>query len=235
MNVVIVDDEHLAIEELKFQLSLFDDIHVVKTFQNPDEAFDYLTNTPVDLVFLDIQMPGKNGLNLARMLKSATDLQIIFVTAYTDYAVHSYDLDAVDYLLKPINTTRLMKALDKVKINRSNINNKKLQKDFILIYDHDVLKPIKYDEIAYCRANDKNVEIFTRTNKFIFENSIGKLEELLNQPCFFRCHRSYIINLKHINLIEPIERSYLIKLNGFDELIPISRSNVMEFKRIMAI
>lgn len=235
MNVVIVDDEHLAIEELKFQLSLCDDIHVVKTFQNPDEAYDYLSTNNVDLVFLDIQMPGNNGLKLARMLKTTKDIQVIFVTAFTDYAVHSYDLDAVDYLLKPINTTRLMKAIGKVHLNHTNRNNIKLQKDFILIYDHDVLKPVKYDEIVYCRANDKNVEIFTKTSKLCFDNTIGKLQELLNQPYFFRCHRSYIINLRQIDVIEPIERSYLIKLNGVDELIPISRSNVTEFKKIMAI
>ncbi|MBM7561177.1 LytR/AlgR family response regulator transcription factor [Fusibacter tunisiensis] len=100
MTVVIVDDEKLAIEELVFQLSLCEDVHILATFMDPDIAEEFILNNHVDLVFLDIQMPGNNGIK--------------FVTAHTEYAVHSYEINATDYLLKPISNTRLMKALDKV-------------------------------------------------------------------------------------------------------------------------
>lgn len=237
MNVVIVDDEHLAIEELVFQLSLCDDIHISNTFMDPERAYDYILDHEIDIVFLDIQMPGTNGLKFARKILSVKNIHIIFVTAYTEYAVFSYELDAVDYLLKPINNARLAKALEKVR-NNSHISRQKPQriiKDFLLIYEKDVLKPIRYDDISYCRADDKHVEIYTKKQKFFYDNNIGKLEEVLEGSHFFRCHRSFIINLKHIAMIEPVERSYLIKMEGFNELIPISRSNVHAFKKIMSI
>ena len=235
MNVVIVDDEHLAIEELVFQLSLFDDIHISNTFMDSDKAYDYIMDHDIDIVFLDIQMPGTNGLKFANKILSAKKIHIIFVTAYTEYAVFSYELNAVDYLLKPINNARLAKALEKV--NNSVLRQKpqKVVKDFLLIYENDVLKPIKYDEISYCRADDKHVEIFTKNQKFYYDSTIGKLEEMLDESHFFRCHRSFIINLKHIALIEPVERTYLVKMVGYSELIPISRSNVQAFKIIMSI
>lgn len=235
MNVVIVDDEHLAIEELVFQLSLCEGINICNTFLNSEKAYDYIITHDIDVVFLDIQMPGTNGLQFAKKILSEKNIHIIFVTAYTEYAVFSYELDAVDYLLKPINNARLVKALEKV--NNVGIRQKpqKVMKDFLLIYENDVLKPIKCDEISYCRADDKHVEIFTKNQKFYYDNTIGKLEEILDESHFFRCHRSFIINLKQIALIEPVERTYLVKMIGYSDLIPISRSNVQNFKKIMSI
>jgi Response regulator of the LytR/AlgR family len=235
MNVVIVDDEYLAIEELAFQLSLCEDVQIKSTFMDPEKAFDYIISHDVDIVFLDIQMPGTNGLKCAKRILSHKKIHVIFVTAYTDYAVSSYELDALDYLLKPINNARLNKSLEKVRQIRTRSCSQKIDKDFLFIYEKEVLRPIKYDEIRYCRANDKHVEIFTKNQIFVYENNIGKLEESLRDSVFFRCHRSYIINLKHINLIEPVERTYLVKMEDFGELIPISRSNVQTFKRIMDI
>ncbi len=235
MNVVIIDDEYLAIEELVFQLSLCDDIQVKNTFMDPEKAFDYIMTHDIDLVFLDIQMPGTNGLKCAKKIVSQKNIHIIFVTAFAEYAVFSYELDALDYLLKPINNARLNKSLDKVRQSRSKVIPKKIIKDFLLIYEKEVLRPIKYDEIRYCRANDKHVEIFTNNQIFSYENNIGKLEESLQDSFFFRCHRSFIINLKFITVIEPVERTYLVKVEGFNELIPISRSNVLTFKKMMDI
>lgn len=235
MNVVIVDDEHLAIEEMVFQLSLFEDIHISNTYMDPEKAYDYIMNHDIDVLFLDIQMPGINGLKFAKKILLEKNVHIIFVTAFTEYAVFSYELDAVDYLLKPINNARLAKALEKVNLNRLRQKPQKVMKDFLLIYENEVLKPIKYDDISYCRADDKHVEIFTNNQKFYYDNNIGKLEEMLDESTFFRCHRSFIINLKHIALIEPIERTYLVKMVGYNELIPISRSNVQAFKKIMSI
>jgi DNA-binding LytR/AlgR family response regulator len=235
MNVVIVDDEYLAIEELVFQLSLCDDIHISNTFMDSEKAYDYIISHDIDIVFLDIQMPGTNGLKFAKKILSEKKIHVIFVTAYTEYAVFSYELNAVDYLLKPINNARLVKALEKVRHNNNRQKPQRIVKDFLLIYEKDVLKPIRYDDITYCRADDKHVEIFTKNQKFLYENTIGKLEEILESPHFFRCHRSFIINLKQIAMIEPVERSYLVKMEGSSELIPISRSNIQAFKKIMSI
>ncbi len=235
MNVVIVDDEHLAIEELVFQLSLCDDIHISNTFMDSEKAFHFIMNNEIDIVFLDIQMPGTNGLKFAKKILSEKNVHVIFVTAYTEYAVFSYEIDAIDYILKPINNARLVKALEKVKNSSDRQKPQKIMKEFLLIYEKDVLKPIKFDEISYCRADDKHVEIFTKSQKYYYDNNIGKLEEMLDESYFFRCHRSFIINLKHIAMIEPAERTYLVKMVGFNELIPISRSNVQTFKRIMSI
>lgn len=235
MNVVIVDDEHLAIEELVFQLSLFDYIQISSTFMDSEKAYDYIMGNEIDIVFLDIQMPGTNGLKFAKKILSEKNVHIIFVTAFTEYAVFSYELDAVDYLLKPINNARLAKALEKVNLSGLRQRPQKVMKDFLLIYENDVLKPIKYDDISYCRADDKHVKIYTRNQKYYYDNNIGKLEEMLDESYFFRCHRSFIINLKHIAMIEPVERTYLVKMVGYNELIPISRSNVQTFKKIMSI
>ncbi|MBE0450384.1 MAG: response regulator transcription factor [Clostridia bacterium] len=235
MNVVIVDDEYLAIEELVFQLSLCDDLHISDTFMDSEKAYDYIISHDIDIVFLDIQMPGTNGLKFAKKILSEKKIHVIFVTAYTEYAVFSYELNAVDYLLKPINNARLVKALEKVRNSSNRQKPQRIVKDFLLIYEKDVLKPIRYDDITYCRADDKHVEIFTKNQKFLYENTIGKLEEILESSHFFRCHRSFIINLKQIAMIEPVERSYLVKMEGSNELIPISRSNIQAFKKIMSI
>lgn len=235
MTVVIVDDEKLAIEELVFQLSLCEDVHILATFMDPDIAEEFILNNHVDLVFLDIQMPGNNGIKFAKKLFDRKNIHIIFVTAHTEYAVHSYEINATDYLLKPISNTRLMKALDKVHQRKKQMQIDQNIKPFIVINESGVLKPIQFSDIVYCRANDKYVDLFTRQKRYQYDGTISRLQELLNANDFFRCHRSYIINLNHIAVIEPVERTFLIQMTGMTELIPVSRSNTSTFKEKMSI
>ncbi|MBN2259042.1 MAG: response regulator transcription factor [Clostridiales bacterium] len=245
LQAVIVDDEHLAIEELNYLLSFHEEINVINTFTNPVEAKIYLKHSPPDLVFLDIQMPRKSGLEIARtLLSSSPKIKIIFVTAYDSYAIEAFSVNAIDYLLKPTSRERLDLTLERVIVQNQALHNENLNKavesisnnkNFITLYSNGIFVPIKFNDIIYCQSDEGLVTIITEKQKFNYSGTLSNLEEIFTSPCFFRCHRSYIINIEHVEKIEPTERTYIIKMKNIDELIPVSRSNTQTFKKIMSI
>jgi DNA-binding LytR/AlgR family response regulator len=244
-TAVIIDDENLAIEELKYLVSQNKSIEVIGTFTNPLHALDFLKNHSVDVVFLDIQMPMKSGLELAKdimhLIKSP---KIIFVTAYDTYAIDAFNVNAIDYILKPTSQERLDQAVNKVIIDKKEDYNDKINtfidnipqnKDFITLYVDGIFMPIRYENIVFCQSDGGLVTIFTKNKEIPFSDTLSSLEASFTPPYFFRCHRSYIVNIQYIEKIEPTERTYLLKMIGNDKLIPVSRSNVLKFKKIMSI
>ncbi|MEA3422898.1 MAG: LytTR family DNA-binding domain-containing protein [Bacillota bacterium] len=236
-TAVIVDDEHLAIEELKYLLSFREEIELVNTFTNPIAAEQYIKQSPPDIVFLDIQMPRKSGLEIAKeILKFVPKVKIIFLTAHVTYAIDAFAVNAVDYLLKPTDKERLDIALNKIiTLNDKTHIDKSSNRSFISLYSKGSFRPVKYEDILYCKSDDGIVTIHTKNNKFNYTGTLSHLEEILISPCFFRCHRSYIVNLEHIEKIEPTERTYTLKMHFKNELIPVSRSNASQFRMIMSI
>lgn len=236
-TAVIVDDEHLAIEELKYLLSFRKEIELVNTFTNPIAAEQYIKQSPPDIVFLDIQMPRKSGLEIAKeILKFVPEVKIIFLTAHVTYAIDAFAVNAVDYLLKPTDKERLDIAINKIIALDNNVHiDKSSNRNFISLYSKGSFVPVKYKDILYCKSDDGIVTIYTKNNKFNYTGTLSHLEEILVSPCFFRSHRSYIVNIEHIEKIEPTERTYILKMNFRDELIPVSRSNAPHFKKAMSI
>ena len=244
-TAVIIDDEHLAIEELKYLLSQNKSLEVISTFTNPLRALKFLKANQVDIVFLDIQMPMKSGVELAKDLMILPYApKIIFVTAYDKYAIDAFNVNAVDYLLKPTSQMRLNQAVKKVITEKPSthsgrvnalIENLTQNKDFITLYVEGIFMPVRFENIIFCQSDEGEVTIHTKNRSILFSDTLSHLESSLSNMNFFRCHRSYIVNILHIEKIEPTERTYLLKMVDYDHLIPVSRSNVQAFKKIMSI
>lgn len=245
LKAVIIDDEQLAIEELKYLLEPYKEVEVIGAFTNSNEGERFIYSHKPDLVFLDIQMPRRTGLEIAKLLlASEKPMFLIFVTAFDTYAMDAFDVSATDYLLKPITEKRLEFALKKVLQNyhKANFNYPSLDIEahtscgrFITLYNKGVYEPVKFSDILYCHADEGTVSISTPKLTYEYSGNISMLESILDSRFFFRCHRSYIVNIDKIEKVEPTERSYLLKLQQSRQLIPVARSHTSEFKKIMSI
>lgn len=234
MRAIIIDDERLALEELEYQLLSFSEIKVQATFTDPVPALDYIRANRPDIVFIDIQMPQLSGLSFAKICDEENlAAKIIFVTAHSEFGAKSYEVNAYDYLTKPVSTLRLEKLIKKLTSEKNASMSKTTER--IIVKDKGRYKAIKLSDIAYFRADDKRVEVITEKGKYFTETTMAILETKLCAQDFFKAHRSYIINLNYVDIIEPTEKSFLIKLRGCDELIPLSRSKVVDFKVAMSI
>jgi len=218
---IIVDDEPLAIEVIESHLKKFKEIDILARCNDAIEAFEILKNKSVDLIFLDIQMPQLTGLDFLKSL--AKPPKVIITTAYREYALEGYELDVVDYLLKPISFERFMKAINKYYqcVNNSVIisDNSSVQDSYIYVKaDKKVIK-ILLKDIFYIESLKDYVQIYTIRKSIVTKNQIGFLEEKLPADKFVRIHKSYIVSISRIdaftsNTIEiknkelPIGRSY---------------------------
>jgi len=218
---MLVDDEPLAMEVITAYLGKITGFEIVAKCKNALEAFEILQKETIDLIFLDINMPQLSGIEFVKTLKNPP--KIIFTTAYRDYALEGYELNAVDYLLKPISFGRFMKAIDKVqrKVEEQNINepiNISAEPFLYVKMDKRVLK-IYLDDIRYIESQKDYVKIVTIEKEVITKQKISYLEERLSSGQFVRVHRSYLVAINkitafsstnvEINEIElPIGRSY---------------------------
>ncbi len=223
---IAVDDEPKALDVISIHASKAPEIDLIRTFTNPNEALAFLKDNFVDLIFLDINMPGISGLQFVEKLQSKP--YIIFTTAYSEYAIDSYNFEAVDYLLKPIEFDRFYKAINKVK---KQIQLNSLQQDSLLnkfIFVKDGYKQIKIciDEILYIQSEGNYLKIVTNTEKALVRMSFQNIMEKLPASLFFRVHLSFVVNFSHIQKIEdnhvfihntkiPIGVTYKDKLFNF--------------------
>jgi len=220
---LIVDDEPLAIEIIDTYLSKFPEIEIAGKCDNALEAFEVIRKTKIDLMFLDIQMPQITGVEFVKSLTNPP--KVIFTTAYRDYACEGFDLNAVDYLLKPISFERFLKAINKYYENRT-IKNEVTQSDEKPneITDHIYIKVDKknikvlYGEILYIESMKDYVVFKLKDKKLITKNRISHYEEYLPTSRFLRCHRSFIIVLDKVTAYTPL----FIEIA--DKKIPIGRN-----------
>ncbi|MBP0902957.1 LytR/AlgR family response regulator transcription factor [Mariniflexile gromovii] len=204
IKCLIVDDEPLAINVIKNYLEQIEDFEVISTFTNAIDSLNFLKTNNVDVIFLDINMPVLDGINFIKSLENPP--LIIITSAYEDFALETYELDVLDYLVKPIELPRFMKALNK--INRRLENNKVLsettkERPYLFVkIDKKKMKKIFLDEILAIESLKDYLKISTTTGKYIIHSTLSDFTNLLPSRDFIRIHRSYTIAIGKIDAVE---------------------------------
>ena len=206
INCLIVDDEPIARDIINTYCSHLPDLNVIGLCGNALEAKVMLQQQRIDILFLDINMPVMDGISFLKTLKKQP--QVIFTTAYKDYALDAFDLDACDYLLKPFSLDRFIIAVDKAveKINSYSMPAQEIARtktdDFIFIKTDGKIFKLQFDELFYAEAMGNNTKIVTRQQVLMPKMAFSSFEELLPKSVFLRVHRSFIINKSKIVHIE---------------------------------
>lgn len=240
MRALIVDDERLARKELMKLLEDHSAIEVVGEAQNADEAFELIETLNPDLLFLDIQMPGKTGFQLLEMLDAVP--LVVFTTAYDEYALKAFDVSALDYLLKPIQPERLsetiQKILQKEKEKKEVIANgdKKLGlNDQVFVKDGDRCWFVSLSNVRMFESDGNYIKVYFDTNKPMIHKSLNALDEKLDERAFFRASRKHIVNLSWVEGIEPwFNGGLMVRLRGGDK-VEVSRRQAAKFKDMMSL
>jgi len=204
MKCIAIDDEPFALELIAGYIQRTPFLELAGTFTNPFKAISFLMNNKVDLIFLDINMPELSGIQLLKSLSSTP--KVVFTTAYSEYGAESYDYNAVDYLLKPVKYERFLKAVNKVIdiSSKENVKNETIKEhdDFIYVKSGTQTIKLPVDEILYIEGAGNYMTFFTLNRKIMSLFSMNELIRLLPCDKFVRIHKSYIIAIKHINVIE---------------------------------
>ena len=220
LSCVIVDDEPVAREIIASFVEKTPNLELVKMFKNASEAIVFMQNETVDLYFLDINMPEITGLSLAKIINKKA--KIIFTTAYRDYAVEGFNLNVVDYLLKPIAFDRFLEAIQKVFDTETNQSLSQMlpesQKDFMFVRSQRKMVKIDFNDILYVESLGDYVKIFTNNQAIVTRETITNIEAKLSSNNFIRIHRSFIISFKGISSYT----NEFVEVNG--KALPISRS-----------
>ncbi len=232
-NCIIVDDETLAQELIETHLTKISNIKVVAKCHTAMEATQVLNEHTIDIMFLDIEMPDLTGIEFLKSLNKAP--YTIFTTAYSEYALESYELNVVDYLLKPVRFDRFFKAVNKVltllKGNESEDNSKQINNvsdDYIFVKSDYKAVKIHFNDIVFIESMQKYVKFHLSDKKVTTLMSLTSLEDILPSTQFFRCQKSFIVNLPKI---EGIAGNQLIMGSG--DKIPISKNIKHELIRII--
>lgn len=244
IRAIIIDDERLARNELRKLLLDFPEIEVVAEAANAGEGIERIENMNPELVFLDIQMPGKTGFDMLSELDRIPN--VIFTTAYDEYALKAFEVNALDYLLKPVEPKRLADAIQKLhmqdeKDNGSMPLNQNLNRSILSEHDQVFVKDgercwfVKLSEVRLFESVGNYAKVYFGPNKPLILKSLNSLEERLDEKTFFRANRKHIINLRLIEKIEPyFNGGLLLELKG-GEKIEVSRRQTVKFKEMMSL
>ena len=226
VRCIIIDDEPLAIRVIESHLSKIKTFTVVATFTNPLEAMEILQSGEIDVAFLDINMPLINGMDFIKTLNNPP--LIVMTTAYREYAVESFELDVLDYLVKPIPFTRFMKSINKIN-NSLSVNSTNTDDDdaHIFIKIDKKLVKIYLDEILFVESLKDYIKISTSTDSHLVHQTLTSFTESLPQDSFIRVHRSYTISIQKVSAVI----GNMVEING--NQIPIGRNYVQEVKEII--
>jgi two-component system LytT family response regulator len=238
INAIIVDDENSAIVTLKHDLLTYCPmVSVINCFTKANDAITYLhTNTP-DVIFLDIDMPVMNGFDFLQALEKPIQSQIIFVTAYSEFAIRAFKVSALDYLLKPIDPSELVNAVQKILTKKNqnqdqNVLLKNLMDNYfsdspkgkIAMPVNDGYHLIDPNHVIYCKADGAYTEIIMENEKnFLISKTLGRTQELMPASYFERVHQSYLVNLNHIKKFRKGESPIAIMANN--DVVKVSRLN----------
>lgn len=241
-KAILIDDERLARNELRKLLQEYPEIEIVDEAANVDEAVKKIHDLSPDLIFLDIQMPGKTGFDLLQELNHTPG--IIFTTAYDEYALRAFDVNALDYLLKPIEPKRLAEAIHKLEdldegasstSETSQLRTLLSENDQVFVKDGDRCWFVRLGEIRLFESVGNYVKVFFGANKPLILKSLNALEERLDEKVFFRANRKHIVNLRMIEKVEPyFNGGLLLDLYG-GEKIEVSRRQAVKFKEMMSL
>jgi Response regulator of the LytR/AlgR family len=237
MRALIIDDERLARKELTKLLEDFPEIEILGEAANADEAYELITALKPDLLFLDIQMPGKTGFELLEMLDSVPT--VIFTTAYDEHALKAFEVNALDYLLKPIQLDRLNDTIAKLEkpkpIAEEEAGPKLGLNDQVFVKDGDKCWFVSLTDIRYFESDGNYIKVFFENFKPMIHKSLNALDDKLNDRDFFRATRKHIINLSWVESIEPwFNGGLMVKLKGGDK-VEVSRRQAAKFKEKMSL
>ncbi len=239
MKVVIVDDERLSREELKKLLKNYPDVEILAECVNAEEGKKKIEELKPDLVFLDIEMPDKTGFDMLNEINAIPD--VVFISAYDEYAIKAFEFQALDYLLKPIDSQRLAECIKKYQIKEEKENQiatktGKLDKDArVFMKDGDNCWFVPLKDIVVFESLGNYVKVHLPNSHPVIFNSLNALEERLPSDMFFRANRKFIINLhKIINISTWVNNGYMVKLeNGME--VDLSRRQSVKFKEIFGL
>ena len=245
IKAIIIDDEPSAVEVIKLMLQKKcpADVQVVATSNSPMEGKKLIDLLQPDLVFLDIEMPGLSGIELANQI-NLPNTKVIFITAYDAYAINAFKVNAIDYLLKPVDGAELVQAIHKVKKDMTNSdtisltqlknlqqllgNGREPQPGRIGIGMADKIQFVEVEDILYCQANGAYTTVFIKDNtKLVASKSLGEFQQQLEQAGFFRIHHSFLINLNLVKEYQRNDGGYVVMNN--DAKLEVSQRKRKEF------
>ena len=203
MNALIIDDNNIARTTIRQLAGKVSDIAIVAECADAMDAYNLLQSQAVDLLLLDIEMPGMSGLELTRNLVNKRPV-IIFITSKKEYAVDAFDLNVADYIIKPVTTARFIQAIDKAReILESTTEEVKLKEDeFIFIRDSNIVRRLKLDSILFAEAMGDYVKLYTPERFYAIHTTLKTVEERLPAALFLRVHRSYVVAVSKIDTID---------------------------------
>ncbi|QTF08228.1 response regulator transcription factor [Brenneria izadpanahii] len=247
MKAIIVEDEFLAQQELSYLIRAHSDISIEAAFDDGLDVLKYLQHNEVDAIFLDINIPSLDGVWLAQNIsKFAHRPYIIFITAYKEHAVEAFEVEAFDYILKPYHESRIVTMLHKLEAawqqrqlppsaeQGIGISAQRNTQQTINLMKDERIIVTDINNIYYAAAQEKVTLVYTRREEFIMPMNITEFCSRLPEEYFFRCHRSYCVNLTKIREIVPwFNNTYILRLNDLDFEVPVSRSKIKEFRSLM--
>ena len=240
MKALVIDDERLARKELISLLSNFPKIEVVGEAVNADDAEQKIESLNPELLFLDIQMPGRNGFELLESLDQVP--KVIFTTAYDEYALKAFEVNALDYLLKPIRKERLEECIQKLVgeeiSEQTEVQNSEYKlglKDQVFVKDGDKCWFVRLADVRLFESDGNYIKVYFDTFKPMIHKSLNALDKKLDDRSFFRASRKHIVNLSWVDNIEPwFNGGLLVKMKG-GEKVEVSRRQASKFKDMMSL
>lgn len=242
---LIVDDEPRAREVLRYYLAKAGGVSVIGEADNGAEAIRIIDELKPDVVFLDVKMPEIDGVELARLLKRLSNGRpyLVFVTAFEEHAVAAFEIEAVDYLVKPLTAARIVQCVERLRrwasvansawANQGATTGTRLRRLAIGIAESGRVQRtmlLETSSILAVEAQGKGSTVWTRKGRVATVHSISELETILPQGLFFRVHRSYLVNTRAISELFADGRTYGVRLEGFSDVIPVSRERVQALR-----
>ena len=229
IKCIIIDDEPLGAEVIETHLKEFPNMELKETFTNPLEALSIIESGEIDVVFIDINMPKMNGLDFIRSIEQSP--YFIITTAYREYAVESFDLDVLDYLVKPVPFTRFLKSINKLSqkfiTDKSEDVQQTVEKSFIFLKVDKKLIKIKFEDIFFIESLKDYIKVFTKSGEYLAHKSLSGITEELPKTQFLRLHRSFTVALDKIQALEG--NSVLVT----NKRIPIGRKYINHAKDVI--
>ncbi|MDA0194715.1 MAG: LytTR family transcriptional regulator DNA-binding domain-containing protein [Bacteroidetes bacterium] len=240
MTALIIDDERLARKELDKLLGSYDEIEVIGEAVDADDALEKINLLNPDIIFLDIQMPGKTGFDLLESIERVP--KVIFTTAYDEFALKAFDVNALDYLLKPIQPERLSESINKLveteerkPTEANSVDSKLTIHDQVFVKDGDRCWFVKLSNIRLFESDGNYIKVYFDNFKPMIHKSLNALNERLDDRSFFRASRKHIINLSWVEGIEPwFNGGLMVQLKG-GEKVEVSRRQAARFKEMMSL
>ncbi len=246
LRFVLVDDEALSIDNLQHALEKYDDIKIAGTFTRPDNCLNNIAKLKPHVLISDISMPDMDGIEFAQKVSELLpNIIIVFLTAYDTFALRSFEVGVFDYILKPFSDERIDKLVRRIFARYESMSSQGREtpdvksnqlKNFITVNKSDSLLVVNKSEIIYCYAYNKKTYVYIKEGCYECKYTLEYLESMLDHKNFFRCHRSYIVNVRCIREIAPMfNQTYTIRLRDSRAEIPVSRNYAIKMKDFLGI